>query len=146
MARTDSDTVKGVLRLGSVGGDYDDVVGNPSLIPYIDAATLVVDRVASCAARRSRTLSTDELLKIETWLAAHFYAMSDQTYSSKSTSGASGSFHGQTGMNLDATKYGQTAKTLDYSGCLTAIDKRAFAGFTWLGKVPSEQVPYDQRD
>ncbi len=49
-------------------------------------------------------------------------------------------------MGIEATTYGQTALTIDYSGCLTAINKRQFASATWLGKAPSEQISYEDRD
>jgi hypothetical protein len=140
--RSTHDLVKGVL---AGGRDYDDVA-SPALTPYIRSANLIVTRVNECAIRKGVTLSTAELVEIETWLAAHMYAMSDQTYASKSTGGASGSFHGQTGLYLDGTKYGQTAQTLDASGCLAAIGKQARARIAWLGKPKSQQAPYSDRD
>ena len=123
------------------------------IYPFISAASVIVDRVITCAAAKSITLTTTETELIERWLAAHFYcAGPDLLYSSKSTAGASASFQGQTGMHLDSTSYGQMAKTLDYSGCLTEIDKRQeqtaggrASGF-WLGKAPSAQTDYRDRD
>ncbi len=145
MARTTETAVKGVLRLGSEGGDYDDA-NNPSLTPYIESASLIVTRLATRAADKGVTLSTTEKEMIERWLAAHSYCMSDQTYASRSTSKASASFHGQTGMGLDATKYGQHAKMLDPSGCLTALASGKRAGGFWLGKTDSEKLDYEQRN
>ena len=142
MARTTAAAVQAVLAPGK---DYD-TEDEPSLDPFIDTATAIVDRVEDCAVAKDRTLTDAELELIERWLAAHLYAMSDQTYASKSTAGASASFHGQTGMHLEATKYGQTALTVDYSGCLSAISKRQVARLVWLGKPPSEQLPYTDRD
>lgn len=141
MARTDADLVKAVL---APGNDYD-LANAPSLTRFITTANLVTSRVAACATAKDIALSTEELTEIETWLAAHYYAMSDQTYASKTTGGQSASFHGQTGKRLEATKYGQTALDLDYSGCLSAISLRAFASSKWLGKNPSDQIPYTQR-
>jgi hypothetical protein len=140
MARTNAAAVQALL-----GNDYD-ADAAPSLTPRIETATVIVDRVATCATAKAITLTAAELELIERWLSAHFYAMTDQTYSSKSTGGASASFHGQTGLALDATKYGQTAKLLDYSGCLTAIGGRQVASGAWLGKRPSEQTLYTDRD
>jgi hypothetical protein len=80
---------------------------------------------------------------IERWLSAHFYALSDQTLASKSTSKASGSFHGQTQMDFDSTKYGQAAQNIDTSGCLRAIGKRQFGSSKWLGSgTPYCPPPY----
>lgn len=142
MARTGSSAVQAVLRPATVGGDYD---GSTDLSPYIATATVMVDRVASCATVKGKALSDAELELIERWLAAHLYAMADQTYTSKTTQGASGSFGGQLGMSLEATKYGQNALAVDYSGCLTVISKRQVASFGWLGKPKSEQTDYEDR-
>jgi hypothetical protein len=137
--------VKGVLRLGTEGGDYDDV-NEPDLTPYIDAASLLVDDVVECATNKGVTLSTAKKEMIERWIAAHAYAMSDQTYKRKKTGDAEGEYHGQTGMYLEATKYGQFALSLDPSGCLRALSRGVAVQAFWLGKAPSEQVDYEDRD
>lgn len=143
MARTNTSKVKEIL-----GDNYGPKLdGNlPNLQPFIDAASLVVSRVAICAAAKGMTLSGAELEMIERWLSAHGYALMDQTRASDSTDGASASFHGQTGMGLESTRYGQYAMTLDYSGCLSAIAKRRFGGMTWLGKTKTEQLSFDERN
>ena len=143
VARTTASQVKDVLRPGSQGGDYDDV-NLPSLTPYIDAASTIVDRVKTCAAARDRTLSDAELEIIERWLSAHTYCLSDQVYTNKSTGGASAGFQGSTSLpSIEGTKYGQMALNLDWSGCLTAIAKRQFARASWLGRKPPEKAGYD---
>lgn len=141
MARTDSDMVKAVMLPGK---DYDTDV-NPSLTRFIAMATALTDRVNTCATGRGITLTTSELLEIETLLAAHFYQASDQGYTNRSTKGASGAFHGQTGMRLEGTKYGQAALTMDISGCLGSLGKTRARG-AWLGRAPSEQTDYEDRD
>ncbi len=138
-------TTSAVAAVMLPGKDYDTDAA-PSLQPFIDTASVIVDRVNTCATNKGITLSVGELELIERWLAAHCYCMSDQTYASKNTEGAGASFHGQTGLNLDATKYGQMAQSLDYSGCLSAINKRARASGFWLGKAPSSQINYNDRD
>jgi hypothetical protein len=145
MARTSEAAVKLVLRPGSQGGDYDDV-NSPSLVPFIDAASAMVDDAAACAADADDAISTARQELVERWLAAHCYCLSDRTFASKSTLGASASFAGQTGMNLDATFYGQQAMALDPSGCLRALGAGNRATATWLGKAPSQQTPYVDRD
>ena len=142
MARTTSTLVRAIL---DTGGDYD-TQELPSLTPFIDTASAIVDRVEACAIAKGLTLSSTELELIERWLSAHCYGQSDQPYSSRSTAGASGSFQGQTAMRFEGTKYGQMALSLDYSGCLDAIGKRQFASAFWLGKRPSAQTDYVQRD
>lgn len=118
---------------------------SPSLQPFIDTASAITDRVEACASRRNKALTAAELELVERWLAAHCYAMNDQPYSSRSVQGKSGSFQGQTGMYFEATKYGQTAISVDWSGCLMAIGKRQTARLSWVGKTIPEQSPYTDR-
>ena len=138
MSRTSSSSVQGVL--------LDDYNGTSSLTPFIDTASAIVDRVATCATEREYTLSTIELELIERWLAAHFYVVSDQPYSSKQTERSKADFQGKTGMYFESSKYGQTAISIDYSGCLASISKRQKATAFWLGKPVSDQIPYEDRD
>lgn len=140
MART---TNLAVQKLLLPGGDYD---GKSDLSPFVETANALVTRVDACATRKGVTLSATELELVERWLAAHCYQQSDKGYQSRSTKGKSGSFHGQWGKNLENTNYGQMALSLDPSGCLAALAQRQRAGGYWLGKAPSEQTPYDQRD
>lgn len=128
--RTNSGAVQGVL---AAGGDYN---GLTPLTPYIETATVVIDRLAAYAAEIETTVTDAELELLERWLAAWAYCMSDKPYSSRSTLGASGSFHGQTGKGLEANLYGQTAKRLDPTGYLIIWDtesRGARAGGFWLG-------------
>lgn len=140
MARTTTTAVDELL-----GVNYD---GETSLTPYVAMATALIDRVVVCAATRGLTLTSDEAELLERNMAAHFYSSMDPLYSSKSTAGASGSFMWQGGQGLDGSRYGQAAKLLDRSGCLTALTTPGAgrARATWLGKRPSEQIPYNQRD
>jgi hypothetical protein len=139
MARTDATQVQAILL------DNYDSANSPSLTAFINAASRIVDRIVACATTKGLSHTSDELIDIETWLAAHLYAQSDQTYASKSTSGASASFHGQTGMALDSTKFGQTAKLLDHTGCINSVGK-SIPRLDWLGLAPSEQTDYVDRD
>lgn len=138
MARTTSASVEGILLAA-----YD---GTSSLTPFIDSATSIVDQVSSCATRRGVSLTTAQLELIERWLAAHLYAMSDQIAESERNLNASVKYQGKTEMNLDSTKYGQTAKMMDHSGCLNALGNRKVARVIWLGRAPSEQTAYEDRD
>ena len=138
--RTSEAKVKGVL-----GGNYDSDA-SPSLAPFIDTANVQTDQVVTCAAAKNITHSAAILERIETWLAAHFYAHSDQLYESKKTGGASGRFQGKTDMGLDSTQYGQTAKMFDTSGCLNQFSLGKRAGMVWLGKPRSEETEYVDRD
>lgn len=135
--RTTSSAVEGILLR-----NYD---GESSLTPAMQTATILIDRVITCATRKGVTISDEEAEILERYLAAHYYGHGDQFYSSKSTSGASGSFQGQTGMGLEASQYGQTALALDPSGCLRAINKGATVGMVWLGKPKSSQLSAEVR-
>lgn len=140
MARTSTAAVEGILL-----ADYD---GESDLAPFIDTATVMVDRVAACATRKGQTLTAAELELVERWLAAHYYANSDKPYASKTTERASATFHGRTSMYLEATLYGQTAARVDPSGCLQAVagQERKVASAFWVGKPRSEQTDYEDRD
>ena len=139
--RTNDGKVKGILLR-----DYD-LKRKPSLEPFIATANVIVDRVAICAVGKSITLSVAELELIERWLAAHFYKYAwDRQFASKSTGGASGSYGGQTAMHLNGTTYGQNALMVDYSGCLTNLSETQQADGFWLGKAPSDQTDYSDRD
>jgi hypothetical protein len=140
MARTTPAAVEEVLI-----DDYDSI-NTPSLEGFIETASAIVDRVVECATRKGTTLSTAEKELIERWLSAHLYGMSDQPYKARSTLRASGQFQGETGMYLEATKYGQMAVVLDPSGCLNNLGKKNKVRAFWIGKRPSEQTDYEDRD
>ena len=72
--------------------------------------------------------------------------MNDQQAQSKTEGRASVTYGGKTGMRLEATKYGQMAMSLDYSGCLERIANKQRARAFWLGYKPSEQTDYVDRD
>lgn len=137
MARTTPSQVQGVLA-----DNYDAEAGT-DLTPFVDAASAVVGRVATCATRKGITLSSTELELIERWLAAHFYTKADPVYQSRATAGASGSF---VRNPREPEPYRDVAISMDYSGCLKAILDRQVAWVSWLGKPPSEQTDYESRD
>ena len=112
---------------------------------FIDTAVAVTDYVASQDS--AGILTTALLFQIETYLAAHFYEHLDPQYTSKVTGDAEGRFQGEFGVGLDSSKWGQTAKRMDVTGTLASMDrgKRAVT-VSWLGKPPSEQIDYVDRD
>lgn len=141
MARTTADKVRGVLMR-----DYD-TVDLPSLTPFVETANSLTDEVAAVAAGRNVSLGSARLELIERWLAAHFYSQSDRPYAENMTRSAQAKYQGQTGMHLESSFYGQTAMVLDTSGALRSLNSpagRAYAA--WLGKAPSEQTDYVERD
>lgn len=140
MSRTTSAAVRDVLLR-----DYDSL-DCPGLAPFVEKASVMTDDVATCAARKGQPYSAAKLELVERYLAAHAYAMSDRTYSQRSTLRASGTFNGKTGMYLEATFYGQQAKELDNLGCLESVGKTHAVQAVWLGKRVSAQLDYEERE
>lgn len=134
MTRTRASQVEDIL-----GRNY---ITGVDLTPYIEVASAVVTRVNTCAVAKGYTLSSTELELIERWYAAWVYTDMDPLYRSKSTGGASGSFD----TDPKQKRYLRQAIALDPSGCLAGIVAGHNAGAVWIGKVPSERIPYDQRD
>jgi hypothetical protein len=135
MARTTDADVRAII---------DDTSTISTTIP-IRTANVMVNWIAStCDA--AGVLNADQLTEIETWLAAHYYAIADPQYIAKATDGASATFQGQTGMRLSSTFWGQQAISLDVTGCLASRDKGSSVGLAWLGKPPSTQIDYEDRD
>lgn len=137
--RTTADKVAAIL-----GGDWD---GNRPLVPFIDSVNGLVSKAVTLSATQPfGPIGTETAEILERWLAAWAYAMSDRPLDQKSTGRASGSFSGKTAMHLDANTYGQTAMVLDVTGTLRALNEGRVASVAWLGKPPSEQTDYEDRD
>lgn len=136
MSRTSEDRVRSII-------DNDT---NIDVSPFIRPAGLLTDKISSNDA--DSLLTVADLIEIETFLAAHFYAYRDQLLSSKSTGGASGSFQGQTGMYFEYTPYGQMALLMDVTGYLSGLqlqakDGRKKVAMYWLGSTETEKNGYD---
>jgi len=85
---------------------------------FITTAALIVSENLE-----DKGLSEDRLKEIERYLAAHFACMMDPREEREQFGDASNTYQGKTGMALDATFYGQTAKLLDTSGTLINLNK-----------------------
>lgn len=133
MSRATPEDVKAVI-------DFDPSIED--LQPFIDAANELVTEVCAVAG-----VSTNRLKIIETWLSAHFIAIRDPRYTSRSLGDASHAFQSQVGLNLGLTPYGQQAMLLDTKGGLAWLDKhisqgkRARVQVTYLGTDKSN-YPY----
>ena len=130
MARTTEEEVRAVI----------DTDSSIDVLLFIEAATAITDKVEACAEDRDRDLTSSQLKLIETYLAAHFYAARDPEYKSKRTERAAASFFGKD------DKWLELAKLIDTSGCLDAMGRGSMAQMYWLGKPPSEQIDYEDRD
>jgi hypothetical protein len=132
MARTTPTVVQKVLL-----NDYDFEVA-PDLTSAIETASAMVDDLYARGLKNGMTVEPARLELVERWLGAHFYAVSDRPFASRSTGGGSGSFDGQTGKSLDFTAYGQQAQLLDPTGYLVSLSSgegevRPRVGGFWAG-------------
>ena len=143
MARTNSTAVEEILL-----SDYGNTTSRelPSLTPSIETAGNITDRVAVKAAELGVTHTSATLELIERWLAAHCYKSSDQAFAENETLTAKAVYQGKTGMGLEGTKYGQMAMLLDFSGALTAMNRQRIAKAVWLGRYPSDQTDYVDKE
>lgn len=130
MARTTTSAVQQVL-----GQNYN---GSSSLIPYIDSAYAVVSRLLIAASAQSISIGDTDAELVERWLAAHYYTVMDPLYIEKETGRARGKWKERCYLDV--------AKQMDPSGLLGGIVAAHKIRVTWLGKPPSEQVDYEDRD
>lgn len=95
------------------------------LTPSIEYAHELVTEV--CEDKGYTTLRKE---KIETWLAAHFYAITirDAVVSSERADVVGANYQYQVGLFLHGTKYGQQALLLDTKGGLAALSKQMERG------------------
>jgi hypothetical protein len=143
MARTDATLVKAVL---APGGDYS-LKRNHSLAPFISVANGMITRLVAKAAEDALTFTTQELIDLETWVAAWAYKCSDQQYASNNTDKAGASYRGQHGKGLEANLYGQMALVMDHTGLLAALASgENSASLDWGGKHTQDQDDYDDRN
>ena len=115
MARVVADEVKEIIST-----DLTDIS------PFITAANLTVsDRLGA-----DTNLSAAQLKEIERWFTAHLIAMSNmdagaRDVDTEGTLDARVTYAGKTGKGLFATRYGQMAVSLDTTGKLASLGKRA---------------------
>lgn len=136
MARTNSTNVQAVLL-----DNYD---GSTDLTTFINTASRMVDRVVTCATRKSVTITAEELVDIESYLAAGLYfgKSGQQLVVEEQTEKARVKFRENVSQG-----YFDMAKMIDPSGCLAAIlSGNKQPRLEWLGKPSSTQTPYYQRD
>jgi len=113
-----------------------------NLTPYIDAAS---ELVTECCGNSG--YSQTRLEMIETWLAAHLYAVRDPRAQSEGVSSLNTTYQGRTGMHFESSIYGQHALLLDTKGGLAALQEQIKNGLTlraptlgWLGKNDSTSM------
>jgi hypothetical protein len=134
--RTTIEKVRAILPSSTIPTD-------PEIQAAIDAATCVVDQLAETSCGES--LSEDCLVQIETYLAAHFAAVTDNTLSLQSESseccGSTKVTYGfKFGEGIMGTRFGQMANTLS-GGCLAEFDKQPVNIFS-IGSLGGDAADY----
>jgi len=131
MPRTTAPEVQAII-------ETDDTI---TLTPFIAAANSIVTRV--CAIE-DYGYDEETLTLIETWLAAHFYAVRDLRVASEGVGPVSEAKQYKLGLNLQSTMYGQQAMLLDTEGGLAALNKSMEDGYKrrppsvhWAGTEPT---------
>ena len=100
------------------------VVGSSlnGLNPFINIAN---EMVTECCTKSGQGYSDSRLAVIETWVAAHFYAVRDPRPVSERIGSASETLQKVVDVGLDATQWGQTAMRIDTYGGLAAKNNKA---------------------
>ena len=111
--------------------EVDDDIG---LDPFINAASMLVTSVLAGV-----DTSEADLTQIETWLAAHYYAIRDPRASSEKAGSVAESFDYEVALGLNQMRYGQMALSLDVTGKLAYHNRKTTEGLastpslTWIG-------------
>lgn len=147
MARTNDTMVKAIIRVPA------NRQGVPTdLTPFIDAANHMVDAVCLVVPTGGTTYTEAMLTRIETWLAAHFYAVDDPRSQRDRISSLTKEIETKVDLGLDVTRYGQMAMRLDVNGGLAALNnamkeqtkKLPGAGTNMVGGVKWLGTPFEE--
>ena len=121
MTRTTPELVAGIIEV--------DLVSVPDLTPFIHAASLLVDILDV-----ETDLSMERQTVVETWLAAHFYAIRDPRYLVERAGPVGETIESKVGLGLSVTRYGQQAMILDTSGILRDLElRKRTVSLSWVG-------------
>lgn len=117
-----------------------EVESGVDLTPFIEDAN---ELVTECCL--DSDYSAARLIRIETWLAAHFYAIYSPRLANENAGGVGQSIETSIGLGFNVTRYGQQAMRLDTAGNLAALDRKTIEGkarrtlgATWLGTEEDE--------
>ncbi len=120
MVQVTSDDVIGILK----------VYNGCSLTPFIKTALSIVNSLlVPCYPEDDPHLDV-----IALWLSAHFYEVMHGRITEEHVEMSEQHYETKVGLNLNLTRYGQQALSLDYCGKLTDLGvARLKAGVTWVG-------------
>lgn len=136
MARTTDILVEGIIEVESA----------ISLTPFIDAANMLVTKFCT---NLVSDYTSDELIKIETWLAAHFYTVREGRAFQEKAGPVSERKQSKVDLGFATSHYGQMAMTLDYYGGLAGLNESIKKGkvnkisVTWLGTEEATETNID---
>lgn len=120
--RTTDDLVEGIIEVDS----------SIVLTPFIGAANVLVTKWCT---ELDVDYTTDELIQIETWLAAHFYSVRDMRVEKEKAGPVAATYQSKVDLGFSTSHYGQMAMTLDYYGGLAALNKRIKDGNSNIVKI-----------
>ena len=120
MARTTTDAVRARI---------DNDPGLP-IKHHIADANVIVNDIVTTASDLGITITAARLKVIETYLAAHFYALLDLQPMEEQTSRGRIVYEGKTGKYFELTRHGQMAIALDPTDTLRS---GPHVGVTWAG-------------
>ena len=105
--RANEEMVKGIIKTE---------LTEEEITPFLRTANVMVTDILSDEGYGAAILK-----EIECWLAAHFVAVRDPQVKSEAIGDVSASYHGQSGLGLNFTPYGQQVMLLDHHGKLAEI-------------------------
>lgn len=128
MARTTRTLIKEII-----GVDAGLIPTDAAMLPFITLANELVTEACTGDNGPSVAYSTERLVLIETWLAAHCYTNLDPRAASEAAEGVSASYQSKIDLGFDTSHYGQTAQRLDTNGGLARINNASKTGGTLVG-------------
>ncbi len=100
---------------------FDTDLTDPELVAFIASAGVIVGAEGCDLLGKGVTVATID--EVQKWLAAHLGTANDPRVESHRTSGHTVAFESKIDLGLDSSRYGQMAKRLDPTGCLSQLDK-----------------------
>lgn len=137
--RTTYEAVGGIIEL-----DTSIVPDAASMLPFITAASALVDECCTGDAGPITAYTDERLELIERWLTAHLYTNRDPRMTSERAGSVGGSYQSKVDLGFDTSHYGQTAMRLDTNGGLSNLNEnmkkgKPSIGVTWLG-TPEDEI------
>ena len=111
-----------------------------SLTPFIIIASQMVDKIEEYIIDNNGTVKQNNLVSIETFLAAHFTTTLEKVTKSESAGDVSESYSLITKTGLRNCHYGQSAILLDFSGWLKKYDNGEISDIV---QITTHVVHYD---